>query len=136
LFIKNYKATCERSRTKHDLARVYQKPSELLRSYIRLFFKVRNRIPNILESEVIPAFINGLYHHNKLRRKFNRKPPVSIGKMFTTANQYTDVEEADYHGVRIVACIVVRVSVRVWVSSGLGGLKNTRITQRRRNNLS
>ena len=34
LFIENYKATCEQSGTKHDLARVYQKPSELLWSYI------------------------------------------------------------------------------------------------------
>ena len=34
LFVENYKATCEQSGTKHDLARVYQKPSELLWSYI------------------------------------------------------------------------------------------------------
>ena len=37
LFIENYKATCEQPGTKHDLARVYQKPSELLWSYIRCF---------------------------------------------------------------------------------------------------
>ena len=30
LFVENYKATCERPGMKHDLAIVYQKPSELL----------------------------------------------------------------------------------------------------------
>lgn len=86
MLIENYKATCERPMTKHDLARVYQNPSELLRSYIRRFFKVGNRIPNILQSEVITTFINSLYHHDELCRKFNRKLPTSIGNMFTTAN--------------------------------------------------
>jgi hypothetical protein len=33
-------------------------------------------------------------------------------------------------GVRIVASIIVRVGVRVCVSSGSGGLKNTRITKK------
>lgn len=86
MFIENYKATCERLATKHELPRVYQKPSDLLRSYIRHFSEVRNHIPNILQSEVITAFINGLYHHDELRRMFNRKPPASIGEMFTTTN--------------------------------------------------
>lgn len=53
MFIENYKATCERSVTKHDLARVYQKTGEILQSYIRRFSKVRNWIPDILEAEVI-----------------------------------------------------------------------------------
>ena len=35
VFIDNYMATCTRPGTKHDLNRIYQKPFELLRSYIR-----------------------------------------------------------------------------------------------------
>ena len=35
VFIDNYMATCTRPGTKHDLNHIYQKPSELLRSYIR-----------------------------------------------------------------------------------------------------
>ena len=34
VFTDNYIATCTRPSTKHDLNRIYQKPSELLRSYI------------------------------------------------------------------------------------------------------
>ena len=86
MFIENYKATCERSATKHDLARVYQRTGEILRSYIRGFSEVRNRIPNILEAEVITCFVKGLYHHDELRRKFNRRPPTLISQMFQMAN--------------------------------------------------
>lgn len=84
-FIDNYKATCEQPSTKHDLARVYQNPGELLRSFIQRFSEVRNRVPNILESKVITTFINDLYHHDELCRKFNKKPPLSISDMFATA---------------------------------------------------
>ena len=35
VFTENYMATRTRLGTKHDLNRIYQKPSELLRSYIR-----------------------------------------------------------------------------------------------------
>ena len=87
-------ATCTRLGTKHDLNRINQKPSELIRSYIRCFSEMRNYIPNIMEVEVITAFILGLHHH-ELRSKFNRKPPTSIGEMITTANQYADTEEAE-----------------------------------------
>ena len=48
-------ATCTWSGTKHDLNRINQKPSELLRSYIRCFFEMRNSIPNITEAEIITA---------------------------------------------------------------------------------
>jgi hypothetical protein len=56
LSIENYKATCERPGTKHDLARVYQKPSELLWSYIRCFSEVRNCIPNIPSLRSSPPY--------------------------------------------------------------------------------
>ena len=85
VFTDNYMATCNRSGTKHDLNCIYQKPSELLRSYIRRFFEMRNSISNITEAEVITAFIRGL-HHRELRSKFNCKPPTGIGEMITTAN--------------------------------------------------
>ena len=86
-------ATCTQPSTKHDLNRIYQKSSELLRSYIRCFFEMRNSIPNITEEEVIIAFIRGL-HHRALCSKFNRKAPTGIGEMITTTNQYADTEEA------------------------------------------
>ena len=50
VFTNNYMATCTRPDTKHDLNRIYQKPFELLSSYIRRFFKMRNSIPNIMEA--------------------------------------------------------------------------------------
>ena len=94
IFTNNYMATCRRPGTKHDLNRINQKLSELLRSYIRRFSEMRNSIPNITEAEVITAFVRGL-HHRELRSKFNRKPPTGIGEMITTANQYADAEEAE-----------------------------------------
>ena len=79
VFTDNYMATCTRPSTKHDLNCIYQKPSELLRSYIRRFFEMRNSIPNITEAEVITAFIRGL-HHRELRSKFNCKPPLGLAR--------------------------------------------------------
>ena len=57
VFTDNYMATCTRSGTKHDLNRINQKPSELLRSYIGRFSEMRNSIPDIMEAKVITAFI-------------------------------------------------------------------------------
>jgi len=85
VFTDNYMATCTWSGTKHDLNCIYQKPSELLRSYIRRFFEMRNSIPNITKAEVITAFIRGL-HHRDLHSKLNHKPPMGISEMITTAN--------------------------------------------------
>ena len=39
VFTDNYMAMCTRPGTKHDLNRIYQKPSELLHSYIKCFFR-------------------------------------------------------------------------------------------------
>ena len=55
VFTDNYMATCRWLGTKHDLNRITQKPSELLRSYIRCFSEMRNSIPNITKAEVITA---------------------------------------------------------------------------------
>ena len=55
---------------------------------------MRNSIPNIMEVEVITAFVQGLHHHD-IRSKFNRKPPKGIGEMIMTADQYADTEEAE-----------------------------------------
>ena len=79
----------------HGLARVYQRTGEILRSYIRGFSEVRNQIPNILKAEVITYFVCGLYHHDEVRRKFNRKLPALIGEMFQIANQYANAKEAE-----------------------------------------
>ena len=57
VFTDNYMAMCTRPGTKYGLNRIYQKPSELLRSYIRCFSKMRNSIPNITEAKVITAFV-------------------------------------------------------------------------------
>ena len=94
VFIDNYMAMCTWPGTKHDLNRIYHKPSELLRSYIRHFSEMRSSIPNITEAEVNTTFVRGL-HHRDLHSKFNRKPPMGIGEMITTANQYADAEEAE-----------------------------------------
>ena len=57
VFTDNYIATCTRPGTKHDPNRIYQKPSEILHSYMRHFYEMRNSIPNITEVEVITTFV-------------------------------------------------------------------------------
>ena len=57
VFTDNYMATCTQLGTKHVLNRIYKKPSELLHSYIRHFFEMRNSITNITEAEVITVFV-------------------------------------------------------------------------------
>ena len=94
VFTDNYMATCTQPGTKHDLNRIYQKPYELLHSYIRRFSEMRNSITNITEVEVITAFVRGL-HQRDLHSKFNRKPSKGIGEMITTTNQYAAAEEAE-----------------------------------------
>ena len=79
VFTDNYMATCTQLGTKHDLNRVNQKPSELLCSYIRRFFEMRNSIPNITEAEVITAFVRG-FHNRDLHFKFKRKPPKGLAR--------------------------------------------------------
>jgi hypothetical protein len=57
-----------------------------------------------------------------------------IGRHLTTMNPILDTHYFFImclcHGVGIAVCIVVQVGVRVWVSSGSGRLKNTRIIER------
>ena len=55
-FIENYRSTYKRPSSKFDLARMYQKSGETLRSFIQRFSEKRNSIPNIAEVEVINAF--------------------------------------------------------------------------------
>ena len=83
-FVENYRSTYKSPSSKFDLARMYQKSGETLRSFIRRFSEKRNSIPNIAEVEVINAFINGI-HNADLRNKLNRKPPTRIGDMLNTA---------------------------------------------------
>lgn len=87
-------AICVCPGSKHDLARVYLKPGDTLRSIIRRFSVVRNTIANIAEVEVITAFTMGI-HDCDLRAKFNRKPPSTIEEMLKRANEYADAEEAE-----------------------------------------
>ena len=54
VFTDNYMATCTRLGTKHDLNRIYQKPSELLHSYIRQFSEMRISIPTSRKQKSSP----------------------------------------------------------------------------------
>ena len=94
-FVENYKATCRQPASKHDLARIFQKPGESLRSYIRHFSELRNSVTNISEVEVVTAFSRGILHSHELRQKFNRKPPTRIDEMLQMANQYANAEDAE-----------------------------------------
>ena len=63
VFTKNYMANYEQLGTKYDLKKLHQTSEEPLCSFIRLFSKTRNSIPNISDSEAIATFTKGLLYH-------------------------------------------------------------------------
>ncbi|RLN33701.1 retrotransposon protein, putative, Ty3-gypsy sub-class, partial [Panicum miliaceum] len=60
VFIDNFQGAIARAGTRHDLSQCKQERNELLRSYTRRFFDIRAMIANILESDIIDCFHNGL----------------------------------------------------------------------------
>jgi hypothetical protein len=60
IFVGNFRGTCLRPRNSWNLKAYKKKAGETLREYIRRFFKQCNEIPDIVDADVIRAFISGM----------------------------------------------------------------------------
>jgi hypothetical protein len=59
IFVGNFQGTYTRPRNPWDLKKCLQKPDESLRDYIRRFSRQCNELPNIVDADIISAFLSG-----------------------------------------------------------------------------
>jgi hypothetical protein len=82
-----------RPRNSWDLRSCRQQPGESLRDYIRRFSKQRNELPNIIDSDVIGAFLAGTTCRD-LVSKLGRKTPTRACELMDIATKFASGQEA------------------------------------------
>ena len=92
-FVANFKGTYERALTDNDLCAVGQKPGETLRKFIQRFSQVRNKIPNIPDTQVISAFRAGVTDTRMLEKLGIHDSLTSVVKLFDLADKCAKAEE-------------------------------------------
>jgi hypothetical protein len=76
-----------------DLRGCHQQPGESLREYIRRFSKQRTDLPNIIDSDVIGAFLVGTTCQD-LVSKLGRKTPTKASELMDRATKFASGQEA------------------------------------------
>jgi hypothetical protein len=76
-----------------DLRSCSQQPGESLREYIRRFSKQCTELPNIIDSDVIGAFLAGTTCRD-LVSKLGRKIPTKASKLMDIATKFASGQEA------------------------------------------
>jgi hypothetical protein len=76
-----------------DLRSCRQQPGESLREYIRRFSKQRTELPNIIDSDVIGAFLAGTTCRD-LVSKLGRKTPTRASELMDIATKFASSQEA------------------------------------------
>jgi hypothetical protein len=76
-----------------DLRSCRQQPGESLREYIQRFSKQRTELPNIIDSDVIGAFLAGTTCRD-LVRKLGRKTPTKASELMDIATKFASGQEA------------------------------------------
>jgi hypothetical protein len=76
-----------------DLRSCRQQPGESLREYIRWFSKQRTELPNIIDSDVIGAFLTGTTCRD-LVSKLGRKTPTKASELMDIATKFASRQEA------------------------------------------
>ena len=74
IFVGNFQGTHKRPGNPWDLKNCRQKASETLHGYIRCFFQQCNELPNIVDANVIGAFLSGTTY-GSLVHKLGHKGP-------------------------------------------------------------
>ncbi|RLN03691.1 putative polyprotein [Panicum miliaceum] len=92
VFINNFQGAIARAGTRHDLSLCKQERNELLRLYTRRFFDTRATIANILESNIINCFHNGLTDQ-ALFRDFGCNRPKTVAALRNMMQSWADQEE-------------------------------------------
>jgi hypothetical protein len=76
-----------------DLRSCRQQPGESLRDYIRRFSKQRTELPNIIDSDIIGAFLAGTTCRD-LVSKLGRKTPTRASKLMDIVTKFASGQEA------------------------------------------
>jgi hypothetical protein len=76
-----------------DLRSCRQQPGESLREYIRWFSKQRTELPNVIDSDVIGAFLAGTTCRD-LVSKLGRKTPTKASELMDVATKFASGQEA------------------------------------------
>jgi hypothetical protein len=76
-----------------DLRSCRQQPGDTLREYIRRFSKQCTELPNVINSDVIGAFLAGTTCRD-LVSKLGRKTPTSASELMDVATKFTSGQEA------------------------------------------
>jgi hypothetical protein len=76
-----------------DLRSCRQQLGESLREYIRRFSKQRTKLPNIIDSDVIGAFLTSTTCRN-LVSKLGRKTPTRVSELMDIATKFASGQEA------------------------------------------
>jgi hypothetical protein len=92
-FAGNFQGTYVRPRNSWDLRSCRQQPGESLRDYIRWFSKQRTELPNITDSDVIGAFLDGTTCRD-LVSKLGRKTPTRASELMDIATKFASGQEA------------------------------------------
>ena len=78
--------------TRHDLSLCKQEHNEPLRSYLRRFFNVRATIANIVDTDVIDCFHNGIATQG-LYRDFGQSRLKMVVELRDMMQRWADEEE-------------------------------------------
>jgi hypothetical protein len=93
VFEGNFKGTYVCPGNSWDLRSYKQKPGESLRDYIRRFSKQRTELPNIIDSDVIMAFLSGTTC-KELVRELGRNTPATTNELMDIITNYATGEVA------------------------------------------
>jgi hypothetical protein len=92
-FAGNFQGTYVRPRNSWDLWSCRQQPGESLREYIRWFSKQCTELPNIIDSDVIGAFLAGTTCRD-LVSKLGCKTPTKASELMDIATKFAFGQEA------------------------------------------
>jgi hypothetical protein len=92
-FVGNFQGTYVRPGNSWDLRSCTQKPGESLRDFIRRFSKHCTELPNVAQSEIVHAFLEGTTCRD-LVRELGRSPPADSNELFDIATSFASGEEA------------------------------------------
>ena len=93
IFVGNFQGTYVRPGNSWDLRGCQQQPNESLCDYIRRFSKQCTELPNVADSEVISAFLQGTTCRS-LVHKLGRSPPSIANDLFNVATNFASGEDA------------------------------------------
>ena len=93
IFVRNFQGTYVRPRNSWVLKSYQQEPSESLRDYIRRFSQRCNFLPDVVDADVINAFLSGTTYES-LIHKLGCLKPRTTRDLLDIATDHASSEEA------------------------------------------